>query len=157
MKKSRILNSYLNAAIADLGHGDTVIICDAGFPIADKAKRVDLAIEQDVPGILQVLELLMSDLIYEAVVVAEEQKSFNPLLFAAVEELSTRCAVATVPHTDIIGRCRDTAKYFIRTGAFEPWGNVVLTSGVDAPIWFEKPGTIAPDYYQDRVNYKDTE
>jgi len=157
MKKSRILNSYLNNAIADLGHGDTVIVCDAGFPIADKARRVDLALEQDVPGIVQVLDLLMSDFIYEGVVVAEEQKSFNPLLFARIAELATRCPVETVPHTDIIGRYRDNAKYFIRTGAFEPWGNVVLTSGVDAPIWFEKPGTIAPDYYQDRVNYKDTE
>ena len=82
MKKSRILNKYLNDAIADMGHGDLIIIADAGFSIPDLAKRVDLAIEKDKPGILEILELIMSDFIYEACIVAEEQKSFNPLLFA---------------------------------------------------------------------------
>ena len=157
MKKSRILNSHLNNAIADLGHGDTVIICDAGYPIPDKNKRVDLAIEKDIPGIAQVMELMISDFIYEEVVVAEEQKAYNPVLFARITELATRCPVKTVPHTEIIGSYRDGAKYYIRTGGFEPWGNVVLRSGVDAPVWFEKPGTIAPDYYQDRANYKEQE
>ena len=47
------------------------------------------------------------------------------------------------------------AKYIVRTGAFEPWGNVILRSGVDAPIWFQKPGTITPDYYSDRAGYKE--
>lgn len=154
MKKSRILNSYLNQAIADLGHGDTIIISDAGFPI-ERSKRIDLALEQDVPTIPQILELIMSDFIYEGCWVAEEQKAHNPALFAKVTALSRRCPVATVPHDDIIGSFRDNAKYVIRTGSFEPWGNVVLRSGVDAPIWFQKPGTSTPSYYKDRVNYKE--
>ena len=43
----------------------------------------------------------------------------------------------------------------VRTGAFEPWGNLALRSGVDAPIWFQKPGTIVPGYYEKRASYKD--
>ena len=78
MKRSRILNKYLNAAIADLGHTDYIIIADAGFPIPDDARRVDLAIEKDVPGIVQILDLVMSDFIYEECIVAEEQKAYNP-------------------------------------------------------------------------------
>ncbi|CAI9409308.1 D-ribose pyranase [Pleomorphomonas sp. T1.2MG-36] len=155
MKKSRILNSYLNAAIADLGHGDLIVISDAGFPIGDNAKRVDLALEQDVPGIVDILDLIMSDFIYEACYVAEEQKTFNPQLFAKVSALSTRCPVTTVPHEKLIGEMRSKLKYVIRTGAFEPWGNVILQSGIDAPVWFEKPGAIAPSYYEDRVNYRE--
>lgn len=155
MKNSRILNSYLNQAIADLGHGDTIVISDAGFPI-ERGKRIDLAIEADVPTIPQILELIMSDFIYEGCWVAEEQKIYNPLLFAKVTALSTRCPVTTTPHTEIIGAFRDAAKYVIRTGSFEPWGNVVLRSGVDAPIWFQKPGVTAPDYYEDRVSYKES-
>ena len=60
MKKSRIRNSYLNNAIVDLSHGDTVVICDTRFAIADKARRIDLAIGQDVPGIAQTFELLLA-------------------------------------------------------------------------------------------------
>lgn len=154
MKKSRILNSYLNQAIADLGHGDTIIISDAGFPI-ERSKRVDLALEPDFPTIPQIFELIMSDFIYEGCWVAEEQKLHNPQLFAKVTALSTRCPITTVPHNDIIGSFRDKAKFVIRTGSFEPWGNVVLRSGVDAPIWFQKPGATVPAYYEDRVSHKE--
>jgi D-ribose pyranase len=155
MKRSRILNKYLNIAISDLGHGDLIVISDAGFPIPDDAKRVDLAIEKDVPGIGQILELVMSDLIYEECIVAEEQKSFNKPLFDKISALSTRCAVTTMTHEELISTMPTKAKYIVRTGAFEPWGNVILRSGVDAPVWFEKPGTVVPSYYQARAEYKD--
>jgi D-ribose pyranase len=157
VKKSRILNKYLNQAIADLGHTEYVIIADAGFPIPDDSKRIDLAIEKDKPGILEILELVMSDLVYEECIVAEEQKSFNPLLFEKVSALCDRCAVATMPHAQLIAEMTSKAKYIVRTGAFEPWGNVILRSGVDAPAWFQKPGTIVPGYYEARAEYRDND
>jgi D-ribose pyranase len=157
VKKSRILNKYLNLAIADLGHTDYIIIADAGFPIPDDAKRIDLAIEKDKPGIIEILELVMSDLIYEECIVAEEQKSFNPPHFEKVTALCDRCAVTTMPHSRLIEEMASKAKYIVRTGAFEPWGNVILRSGVDAPLWFQKPGTIVPGYYEDRAEYREHE
>jgi D-ribose pyranase len=153
MKKSRILNKYLNEAIADLGHTEYVIIADAGFPIPDDSQRVDLAIEKDKPGILEILELVMSDLVYEECIVAEEQKTFNPPLFEKVSALCDRCSVTTLPHAEIMATMPGKAKYIVRTGAFEPWGNVILRCGVDAPLWFEKPGTIVPGYYAARAEY----
>ena len=140
-----------------MGHGDLIIVGDAGFPIPDPAKRIDLAIEKDKPGIVEILDLLMSDFIYEACIVAEEQKSFNPLLFQKVSKLADRCKVETIPHAELISTMPARAKYIVRTGAFEPWGNVVLRSGVDAPVWFQKPGTVVPDYYADRTAYKEKE
>lgn len=153
MKKSRILNKYLNEAIAGLGHTEYIVIADAGFPIPDESKRIDLAIEKDKPGILEILDLVMSDLVYEECIVAEEQKAFNPPLFEKIGALCDRCAVTTLPHADLIATMPLKAKYIVRTGAFEPWGNVVLRSGVDAPLWFQKPGTIVPDYYESRAEY----
>ena len=155
MKRSRILNKYLNMAIADLGHLDYIIIADAGLPIADDARRVDLAIEKDIPGIDQILELVMSDLIYEECIVAEEQKAYNPPLFEKVSALCTRCPVKTISHDELITVLVPKAKYIIRTGAFQPWGNVVLRCGVDAPVWFQKPGTIVPTYYESRAGHQD--
>ncbi len=155
MKKSRILNKYLNDALADMGHGDILVIADAGFPIPDDQKRVDLAIEQDKPGIIEILDLVTSDFIYEACTVAEEQKSYNPLLHEKIVALCTRCTVDTVKHEEFIRSMPLRAKYIVRTGAFEPWGNLALRSGVDAPIWFQKPGTIVPGYYEQRASYRD--
>ena len=154
MKKSRILNTQLNNAIASMGHGDFIIISDAGFPIPD-GKRVDLAIEADVPGIAEILDLVTSDFIYERVIVAEEQRDFNPEHFKRVNEICDRCEVETIPHAQLIAEYPAKAKYIVRTGGFEPWGNVILCSGVDAPTWFQKPGVKVPDYYQQRVDYKE--
>ena len=153
MKKGRILNKYLNEAIAGLGHGDIIIISDAGFPIPDENQRIDLAIEADKPGIIEILDLIMSDFIYERCIVAEEQRDYNPEHYKKVVDLCTRCAVTTIPHEKLIVKYPKEAKYIVRTGGFEPWGNVILYSGVDAPKWFQKPGTIAPDYYQERASY----
>jgi D-ribose pyranase len=153
MKKGRILNKQLNEAIADMGHGDAIIICDAGFPIPNDGRRIDLAIEADKPGIIEILDLVMSELIYERCIVAVEQKDYNPPHFQKVTDLSDRCKVETITHAELIATYQVKAKYFVRTGGFEPWGNVILYSGVDAPQWFKKPGTMTPDYYEARASY----
>ena len=51
MKRGKLLNSELNHAIASMGHGDLMIVCDAGFPIPDDVWRIDLAITRDVPDL----------------------------------------------------------------------------------------------------------
>lgn len=157
MKKGRILNKELNETIAGLGHTDLVIICDAGFPIPDHVKRIDLALQKDDPDIVKILELLISDFIYEKVIVAEEQKKCNQPLYQKICALCDRCEVETIPHADLIRQMPSQAKVIIRTGAFEPWGNVLLYSGVDAPRWFDKEGTVIPDYYEKRANYQEKE
>ena len=43
-------------AIASMGHGDLMIVCDAGFPIPSSAWRIDLAIVPDVPDLETVLD-----------------------------------------------------------------------------------------------------
>ena len=154
MKKGRILNKALNDAISSMGHGDFIIISDAGFPIPEE-KRVDLAIEKDVPGIVEILKLLTGDFIYERVIVAEEQVENNPELYGKIKTHCDRCGIETIPHAELIKIYPEKAKYIIRTGAFEPWGNIVLCSGIDAPLWFEKPGTKVPDYYRERADYKE--
>ncbi len=42
-------------------------------------------------------------------------------------------------------------RVIVRTGAFDPWGNILLYSGVDVPAWFSKPGVVAPDYYAKKL------
>lgn len=152
MKKSGILNKALMTAIADMGHTEIMVVGDVGVPIPDQAKRIDLAISEDLPSVQHVLELIMNEMIYEKVVVAEEQQLYNPNHFKAVSKLSDRCQVETVSHEELFDTYLKKAKYIVRTGGFEPWGNVVITAGIDAPKWFRKDGVVTPDYYEERAN-----
>lgn len=155
MKRGRILNRRLNDALASMGHGDWLLITDAGFPIPDDERRIDLALEAGIPSIQQVLDAVLSDFIYEKFVVAIEQKTNHPRLYADIAAMVDRCPIEVIPHSQFIAEYPGKAKYLIRTGAFEPWGNIALCSGVDAPRWFaDGKGIIVPDYYVDRVNYK---
>ena len=43
------------------------------------------------------------------------------------------------------------AKVIVRTGAFDPWGNILLYSGVDVPKWFDKPGVVAPEILREKT------
>jgi len=152
MKRNGILNLGLNQAIAAMGHGDLMIVCDAGFPIPSHVPRVDLAIVQDVPDLETVLTAICGELIVEKVSYAEEMAANNPKLKEKVDRLFADAEIVPVPHAEILGGLANKAKFIVRTGAFDPWGNLLLYSGVDVPKWFAKPGTVVPPYYQSRMN-----
>ena len=57
MKKKGIINPDLAYALADLGHMDSFVICDMGFPIPKDAKRIDLSVVAGMPEFLPVLKL----------------------------------------------------------------------------------------------------
>lgn len=151
MKRNKLLNAELSHAVASMGHGDLMIVCDAGFPIPNDAWRVDLALVPDVPDLETVLEAISEAFIAEKVAYAEEMAENNPPLLEKVQRLFGDSEYATVPHEKILGEMAAEAKVIVRTGAFDPWGNILLYSGVDVPKWFSKPGTVVPDYYADRM------
>ena len=151
MKRGRILNKDLNEVIASMGHGDLLIVCDAGFPIPNSVRRIDLALEKDTPDLLYVLSLLKEDFIVERVAVATEMEEFNPPLFNAIRHLFPEATLETIPHEKILTEMPYRAKAIVRTGAFNPWGNILLYSGVDVPRWFDKEGVKVPPYYEERM------
>lgn len=151
MKRNGILNAELSRVIATLGHTDTLLVCDAGFPIPREAQRVDLAIAEDLPRLETILELLSGEIIVEAVRYAEDVATHNAPLAATVARLFPGAAVSTVPHTEMLDTVGRQAKAIVRTGGFNPWGNIALTCGVDVPRWFDEPGVVVPDYYADRM------
>ncbi|MBI5671664.1 MAG: D-ribose pyranase [Chloroflexi bacterium] len=148
MKRSKILNAELSHAIATMGHGDLMIVCDAGFPVPDTVWRIDLAIKQDLPDLETVLSLIAEDFIAEKVSYANEMAANNPVLLEKVKRLFPDADHAPIPHAEILGGIARQAKAVVRTGAFDPWGNILLYSGVDVPKWFSKPQTVVPDVYK---------
>lgn len=151
MKRSVILNAELSHAIASMGHTDLMIVCDAGFPIPNDAWRVDLALVQDVPDLETVLTAISQEMIAEKVSYAAEMAENNPPLLAKVQRIFADAEFAPIPHTQILGEMASKAKVIVRTGAFDPWGNILLYSGVDAPVWFSKPGVNTPPEYAKRA------
>ena len=151
MKSGKILNSELSYAIASMGHGDLMIVCDAGFPIPSDTWRIDLAIVQDIPDLETVLTAISQDFIAERVSYAAEMAENNPSLLEKVKRIFAASNHEPIPHQKILGEMAAKAKVIVRTGAFDPWGNILLYSGVDAPVWFAKPGLKVPQVYAERV------
>ena len=151
MKKNGILNLGLNQALAGMGHGDFMIVCDAGFPIPNQVTRVDLAIVPDVPDLETVLTAISADFIVEKLGYASEMAQNNPRLKEKVDRIFAGAELLTFPHAEILTEFAAKAKCIVRTGAFDPWGNILLYSGVDVPKWFTKSGTLVPEYYASRM------
>jgi len=151
MKRGRVLNSELSYAIASMGHTDLMIVCDAGFPIPSSAWRIDLAIVQDIPDLETVLSAISEAFIAERVSFAKEMEKNNPPLLLKVKKLFPESIIDPIPHAKILSEMAFKAKVIVRTGAFDPWGNILLYAGVDAPVWFSKPGLNVPEEYQKRV------
>jgi simple sugar transport system permease protein/D-ribose pyranase len=147
VNRSRLLNAELSHAIASMGHGDLMIVCDAGFPIPSSAWRIDLSIVPDVPDLETVLTPIAEHLIAEKVGYADNLAVNNAPLLEKLKRLFPDAEHAPVKHEAILSEMAAKAKVIVRTGAFDPWGNILLYSGVDVPAWFSKEGVIAPDYY----------
>lgn len=150
MKRSGILNPALSSAIASAGHGEVLMIVDAGFPIPLDVERIDLAITIDLPDLRTVLSLAAEEFIAERVTIAAEMADNNPFLERFLRETFADAEFTPVSHVEMLGRVAKSARTIVRTGAFDPWGNVALHSGVDVPRWFAKEGVVVPAYYRER-------
>ncbi|MFG2514423.1 D-ribose pyranase [Streptomyces sp. NPDC048584] len=127
MRKHGILNRHLTGALAELGHGDGVLVCDAGMPIPDGPRVVDLAFRAGVPSFAEVLEGLLDELVVEGATAASEIRDANP---AAAGLLTDRFpALALVPH-ERLKELSAGARLVVRTGEARPYANVLLRCGV---------------------------
>lgn len=129
MKKNGILNSEIAKVLADLGHTDQIVIGDAGLPVPDGVKKIDLALAFAEPTFIRVLEEVLKDMQVEKVVLAEEIKGDNPLQLEAINHHLDGQEVAFVSHEDF-KRLTSQAKVVIRTGEATPYSNIILQAGV---------------------------
>jgi D-ribose pyranase len=74
MKKIGILNRYFSAVVAGMGHMDSITVADAGLPVPDGVRRIDLALREGLPGFLETVETLAGELQVEKVVVASRSR-----------------------------------------------------------------------------------
>ena len=151
MKRSGILNAQLSGALATLGHTDLIMVVDAGFPIPAGANRIDLAIAENLPDLRTILRLINDEIIVEGVVRAELVVSHNPTLDDFLQETFKGADFSIRSHAEILSKMAHEAKVIVRTGAFDPWGNIGLYCGVDVPKWFAADHVTVPDYYASKI------
>ncbi|CAM5663543.1 D-ribose pyranase OS=Streptomyces alboniger OX=132473 GN=rbsD PE=3 SV=1 [Streptomyces alboniger] len=127
MKKAGILNRHLSGALAELGHGDGVLVCDAGMPIPDGPRVVDLAFTAGVPSFADVLDGLLAELVVEGATAATEVRDANQAASALLDGHFPELVL--VPH-ERLKQLSGDARLVVRTGEARPYANVLLRCGV---------------------------
>lgn len=127
MKRAGILNRHLSGALAELGHGDGVLVCDAGMPIPDGPRVVDLAFRAGVPSFAEVLDGLLDELVVEGATAAAEVRSANA---EASSLLDARFPGLRLVSHDELKELSAGARLIVRTGEARPYANVLLRCGV---------------------------
>jgi D-ribose pyranase len=127
VKRTGILNRHLSGALAELGHGHGVLVCDAGMPIPAGPRVVDLAFRAGVPSFAEVLDGLLDELVVEGATAAQEIRGANPEASALLE--------ARFPDLDLVSHEKlkelsADARLIVRTGEARPYANVLLRCGV---------------------------
>ena len=128
MKKFGVINQPIASVVSGLGHTDQITIADAGLPIPRTTERIDLALTKGIPSFLETLEVVLSELYVEKVIVAEEMRSVSPQMFEAFKTKIGEVPIELIPH---VAFKQETAvsKAIIRTGEFTPYANVILVAG----------------------------
>jgi D-ribose pyranase len=129
MKKTVLLNIEISEVIASMGHGDELVIGDAGLPIPPEARRIDLAVTKDLPGFIDTVKAICTELQVEEVLIAAETKDISSGIDAQLVEIFDGVKITYVTHEELKEHCV-TARAVVRTGEFTPYANVVLSSGV---------------------------
>jgi D-ribose pyranase len=129
MKRTTLLHAELSEVIARLGHGDLLVIGDAGLPIPDGPRRIDLAVSANVPRFADVLAAVLSEMQVESALIADEFASASAAIHAELMRQLRHTPVSAVSHQQLKAMTRE-ARAVVRTGEFSPYANVILRAGV---------------------------
>jgi len=132
MKKTPLLNIALSRLIASLGHGDMVVVGDAGLPVPPGVELIDLALTHGVPDFISTLNVVLSEMQVESHAIAKEIFDKQPSALSALEALNGEGALG---RRDLLGHeqfkvLSRQARAIVRTGECQPYCNIVLVAGV---------------------------
>lgn len=128
MKKTGIINAPISSVIAHLAHTEMLTVSDAGLPIPANSQRIDLALKPGVPGFLETLEVVLSEMYVEKAFVSSDIISKSPHIYKGICKLLGDVLVEAISHSEFKGLTGFT-KAVIRTGEFTPFANVILVAG----------------------------
>jgi D-ribose pyranase len=129
VKRGGILHPGLSALLASSGHTDYFTICDRGFPVPDGPERIDLALVDDLPTVLDVLRAVHIEWSIDRIVIAREMDLASPDRVREMQELlGPDVPLERMDHL-ALKNLAQTAKATVRTGDTVPYANIFVVSG----------------------------
>jgi D-ribose pyranase len=119
MKRGGVLNPALSHLLASTGHTDYFTVCDRGFPVPDGPERIDLALVDDIPTVLDVLAAVIAEWSLDRVLIAQEMDTISPDRVAEMRALLGDVPFERVSHGQL-KRLAQTARATVRTGDTVP-------------------------------------
>jgi D-ribose pyranase len=126
--KTGILNPAINSLLSRVRHTNLLVIADRGFPFWPQIETVDIALVDDIPRVLQVLEAFNKNFAIGRAFMAEEFKAHNSAeTQKAFAKILDGVPVNFEPHADFKKRV-PFAIGLIRTADTTPYANIILES-----------------------------
>ena len=115
------------------------MLCDAGLPVPDGKRLVDVSLVAGLPTVTQVLKAVCSEMLIEAICVPEVYISFHREFFQEMQEKFVNQKMDVLPNEawpDFV--YGDDVKLYIRTGDVTPCSNMVLVSASGVPRHYKE-------------------
>jgi D-ribose pyranase len=128
MRRGGILHPALGHLLSSTGHTDYFTVCDRGFPVPDGPERIDLALVDGIPTVLDVLRAVHAEWIIDRVLITEEMERVSPQRVAEIREIVGDVPLQVVTHIEL-KRLAPEGKATVRTGDTVPYANIILVSG----------------------------
>lgn len=130
MKLSGVLHPELIEVLAAAGHGDVIVLADAGLKIPQDRYRIDVGVACGVPSVAQVLAAVSEELVIEDAIVASEFADWNPSVHGEVLGI-LEVEPTEVPHAELMADMADRAYCYVKTGECTAYSSVALVCGVN--------------------------
>ena len=128
MKKNGIINPDLIYQLTNLGHFDSFVICDIGFPIPEGKAKIDLTFIPGHPEFLPVLKACLKEVVVQEMVLLDGIKTANEELHQEILGMVHNQDISYVDLPGFREKAMKEAKFYIRTGETRPCSNIMLVS-----------------------------
>ena len=128
MRRGGILHPELGHLLSSLGHTDYFTVCDQGFPVPVGPPRIDLALVDDIPTVLDVVRAVDKEWSIDRVIVASEMIEFSNDLFLELRAVLPDVPYEAVSHLEL-KRLAQESRGTVRTADTVPYSNLILVSG----------------------------
>ena len=128
MRRGGILQPALGRLLSSTGHTDYFTVCDRGFPVPEGPERIDLALVDGIPSVLDVLRAVHAEWVIDRVLITEEMERVSPERVTEIRAVVGGVPLQVITHLDL-KRLAPEGKATVRTGDTVPYANIILVSG----------------------------
>jgi D-ribose pyranase len=128
VKRGGILHPRLSHLLASTGHTDYFTVCDRGFPVPAGPERIDLALVDGIPTVLDVVRAVHAEWAIDRVLITHEMAEISPRRVDELVALLGDVPLERVSHLEL-KRLAQQARATVRTADTVPYANIILVSG----------------------------